>query len=126
MAPVLTSLRNIGTFRTGPLWSGTRNLPNVYHKDLVESSGDPATFGFFLDEKDILYFLVVDGNPCTWAKLHLNVHTAKENDKLFLFNINDSAFRELWPADIHNQLLTLAPGEGRLFKVGSEGLGVNF
>lgn len=126
LAPVMSPLRNIGTFRTGALWNGTQHLHHSHLKDLVECEGDPVTIGFFLDAKDILHLFVVNGNPCAWAKIRLKVHTASEKDKLFFYNLGDKAFRELWPADIHDQLVSLSPGEGRLFKVGGEGMGVNF
>ena len=91
---------------------------------LVECEGDPVTIGFFLDSDERLYLMVVNGNPCAWSRITLKVNV--RHDKLYVFDCADSVFRELWPADLHNQMVTLAPGEGRLFKVGGEGQGQNY
>jgi hypothetical protein len=48
------------------------------------------------------------------------------HERLFFFDVKLRQFRELWPADPQNQLVTLAPGEGRLFRIGGAGAGVNF
>lgn len=125
LGPVLRGLRNIGTFRTGPLWSGTQHLHSSHLAPLVACEGDPVTLGFFQDEAERLYVMVVNGSPCAWAKIVLNVNVA-DGEKLLVFDLNSAQFRELWPADPHHQLVTLAPGEGRLFKVDYAGLSVNF
>lgn len=124
LAPVLRQLHNIGTFRTGALWSGTRNLHNSHRRPLIDCEGDPVTIGYFTGPDEQIYFMVVNGNPFSWSRVTLKVNMDK--DKLYVFNHNDGAFRVLWPPDPHNQLVTLAPGEGRLFKVGGEGLGQNY
>jgi hypothetical protein len=111
-------------FRHGPLWSGTRSLHRSHLNPLVQCEGDPATLGFFKDGEDHLYLMVVNGNPCSWARLTLKVNVMEEN--LYVFDYGDALFRELWPPDPRNQIVLLAPGEGRLFKVGGEGLGQNF
>lgn len=92
---------------------------------LVDCEGDPVTIGFFQDELERLYMMVVNGSPCTWAKITLKVGVSS-GEKLLVFDLNSAQFRELWPADPHQQLVTLAPGEGRLLKVDGSGLGVNF
>jgi len=125
LGPVLRTLHNIGTFRTGPLWSGTQHLHRSHLAPLVACEGDPVTLGFFQDEAVRLHIMVVNGSPCAWAKIVLKVDVS-DGEKLLVFDLNSAQFRQLWPADPHHQLVTLAPGEGRLFKVDSAGLGVNF
>ncbi len=124
LGPVLRKLHNIGTFRTGPLWSGTRHLHRSHLAALVQCEGDPVTIGFFQDAEDRLYLMVVNGDPTAWSRITLKVNVSK--DKLYFFDYGDAVFRELWPPDAHNQMVALAPGEGRLFKVGGEGQGQNF
>ncbi|TFG73731.1 MAG: hypothetical protein E4H27_00245 [Anaerolineales bacterium] len=125
MGSILRVLSNIGTFRTGPLWSGTQYLHHSHLAPLVDCEGDPVTMGFFQYANERLYMIVVNGSPCTWAKITLKVGVSS-GEKLLVFDLNSAQFRELWPADPHQQLVTLAPGEGRLFKVDGSGLGVNF
>ena len=124
LGPVLRGLRNIGVFRSGPLWSGTRHLHRSHLASLVQCEGDPVTIGFFQDAEDRLYLLVVNGDPTSWSRITLKVNVSKE--KLYCFDYGDAVFRELWPPDPHNQMVALAPGEGKLFKVGGEGQGQNF
>jgi hypothetical protein len=126
LGPVLRDLRNVGVFRTGPLWSGTQHLHQSHLDPLVACEGDPVTLGFFQDEKDRLYLMVVNGSPVDWAKITLKVDVRSDDETLLIYDLDDEAFRELWPADPQNQLVTLAPGEGRLFKVDRTGLGVDF
>ena len=125
LGPVLRRLRNIGTFRTGPLWSGTQHLHRSHLAPLVACEGDPVTIGCFQDEAERLYLMVVNGSPCDWTKITLKVDVA-DGEKLLLFEPTSAQFHELWPADPRHQLITFAPGEGRLFKVGRTGLGVDF
>ncbi|MCL5996233.1 MAG: hypothetical protein M1546_09265, partial [Chloroflexi bacterium] len=62
--------------------------------------------------------------PCSWSRITLKINVTEE--KLYVFDYTDGVFRELWPPDPHNQMVLLAPGEGRLFKVGGAGMGQNF
>lgn len=128
MAPVIRALRNIGVFRTGPLWAATQPLHSSHLSPLLDCTGDPVTIGVFQDNADRLHLWVVNGSPVDWASVRLKVDVDPAKQRLFVFNptANEPGFRELWPADPRDQLITLAPGEGRLFKVDSEGLGVNF
>ncbi len=126
LAPALSPLRNIGAFRTGPLWSGTQHLHLSHLSPLVACEGDPATIGFFQDAEDRLHLFVANGSPVDWARITLKVDAAAPDDKLYVYDLHARDFRELWPPDPRNQLVTLAPGEGRLFRVGGGGMGVNF
>lgn len=126
LAPLMQSLRNIGVFRAGPLWSGAQHLHRSHLPPLVDCEGDPVTIGFFQDAEDTLYLMVVNGSPCDWARITLKVDVAQPADKLYVFDPAERLFRELWPPDPRSQMVTFAPGEGRLFKVGGAGLGVNF
>ncbi|MCJ7737258.1 MAG: hypothetical protein MUQ10_08100 [Anaerolineae bacterium] len=130
LAPVLRTLRNVGVFRTGPLWSGTQLLHRSHLAPLLDCDGDPVTIGVFLDGSDALHLLVVNGSPVDWAGLRLKVNVDPAKQRLCVFDFcagdGEGAFAELWPADPHNQLVTLAPGEGRLFKVTSTGLKARF
>jgi hypothetical protein len=127
LAPVMRRLRNVGVFRTGALWSGTRHLQRSHLAPLVACEGDSVTIGFFVDDQDDerLHLMVVNGSPCAWSRITLKVNT---DEKLYFFDVNegDGMFRQLWPPDARNQMVALAPGEGRLFKVGGAGLGQNF
>jgi hypothetical protein len=126
LAPALKGLRNIGTFRTGPLWSGTQHLHRSHLAPQVQCEGDPVTLGFFQDAEDLLYLFVANGSPVDWARVALNVDVPAPDGKLRVFDLAAGEFRELWPPDPRNQMVTLAPGEGRLFKAGGGGLAVNF
>ncbi len=146
MAPVLRGLRNVGVFRTGPLWSGTKAMArqDQWPMPKVLCEGDPVTLGFFVDKGARTHLLVVNGSPCNWSRITLRVDphppsqsttpiadaehalTPALNEKLFWFDPRARQFLELWPADPQNQLVTLAPGEGRLFKIGGAGGGANF
>lgn len=125
MAPVLRTLRTVGVFRTGPLWAGTQPLPRFHAAGGLEATGDPVTIGVFLDGAEVLHLMVVNGSPVDWASLRLKVAVTPEQ-RLTFFDLHANAFRELWPPDPHNQLITLAPGEGRLFRVAADGLRANF
>ena len=125
MAPVLQTLRSVGVFRTGPLWAGTQPLHRSHQAPFLACTGDPVTIGVFLDGRDVVHMMVVNGSPVDWAGIRLSVGEAQDR-KLLVFDLHERVFRELWPADPRNQLVTLAPGEGRLFKIDRDGLGVNF
>jgi hypothetical protein len=125
MAPVLQTLRSVGVFRTGPLWAGTQPLHRSHQAPFLACTGDPVTIGVFLDGRDVVHLMVVNGSPVDWAGIRLSVGEAQDR-KLLVFDLHERVFRELWPADPRNQLVTLAPGEGRLFKIDRDGLGVNF
>ena len=73
LGSTLGNLSNIGTFRTGPLWSGTQHLHRSHLAPLVDCEGDPVTIGFFQDKDTRLYLMVVNGSPCTWAKITLKL-----------------------------------------------------
>jgi len=126
MAPVLSRLSNIGVFRTGPLWDGTRHLHRSHLDPLVECEGDPVTIGFFQDPKGLLYLMVVNGSPVDWSRVTLKVQVPRPEDRLYVLDLASGDFRELWPANPRSQLVTLSPGEGRLFRVGGSGKGVSF
>jgi hypothetical protein len=126
MAPVLRTLQNVGTFRTGPLWAGTQPLHRSHLAPALACEGDAVTLGLFEDPEARLHMMVVNGSPVDWASIHLKVDVDPAQQRLYVFDHHDGAFRELWPADPRDQLVTLAPGEGRLFRVSSEGLRVNF
>jgi hypothetical protein len=83
-----------------------------------------VTIGSFVDANERLHLMVVNGSPCSWSRVTLKVNV--DNESLYLFDYADETFRELWPPDPHNQMITLAPGEGRLFKVGGEGRAQNY
>jgi hypothetical protein len=126
MAPVLGGLRSIGVFRTGPLWDGTRRLHRSHLEPLVECEGDAVTIGFFLDPGERLHLMLVNGSPVDWSRVTLRVRVSRPEDKLYVFDPPGGEFRELWPANPREQLVTFAPGEGRLFRVGGEGKGAGF
>jgi hypothetical protein len=124
LAPVLKQLRNVGTFRTGSLWSSTRHLHRSHLPSFIECEGDPVSIGCFLDGIERVHLMVVNGSPCDWSRITLKVNV--DTEKLYVFDFGDGKFKELWPPNPHNQMVTLAPGEGRLFKIGGEGLGQNY
>jgi hypothetical protein len=126
LAPVLQGLRSIGVFRTGPVWDGTRHLHRSHLDALVECEGDPVTIGFLHDAAGLLHFMVVNGSPVDWSRVTLKVRVSRPEDRLYVFDLVAGEFRELWPADPKSQLVTFAPGEGRLFRVGGGGKGVSF
>lgn len=131
MAPVIRTLRNIGVFRTGPLWAGTQPLHRSHLNPLLGCTGDPVTIGVFQDSEERLHLWVVNGSPVDWASIRLKVDVNPRKQRLYAFDplatdAPQGAFRELWPTNPRNQLVTLAPGEGRLFKIDRQGLGVNF
>jgi len=124
LSPILKRLRNIGVSRTGPLWSGTRKLiPSGEHLG-IDCQGDPVTIGFFLSPENLPYLFIVNGNPCSWARINLKVNI--EEEKLYAVDPVDATIRELWPVNPLNQLVSLAPGEGRLLQIGGTGEGKNF
>ena len=124
LAPLLKRLTNIGTFHHGMLWSGTRHLPTSDEPLSVQVDGDPATIGFFLREDGLRYVMVVNTSPCDWARITLKVRV--NDEKLYHVDPRDGVIRELWPVNPAAQLVSLAPGEGRLFQIGGEGQGKNF
>lgn len=146
MAPVLRGLRSVGVFRTGPVWSGTRSMARADQWPMPKllCEGDPVTLGYLLDAEDRVHVMVVNGSPCSWSRVTLKLdpkapsasavpiaaedaaRTPAMREKLYCFDVKARDFRELWPADPQNQLVTLAPGEGRLFRIGGAGAGVNF
>lgn len=136
LAPVLRSLRNIGVFRSGPLWAGTQPPHRSHRSPLLDCDGDPVTLGVFLDQVERLHLWVVNGSPVDWASVRIKLDVDPQAQRLYVFDMNalnpeapstkQNGFRELWPADPRDQLVTLAPGEGRLFKLDSRGLGVSF
>jgi hypothetical protein len=123
-APILRRLRNIGVCHNPPLWSGTRRLAASGEPLAAEIEGDPATLGIFLGEEGWRYLMVVNANPCEWARLTLKVNV--QDEKLYCVDPRDGVVRELWPPNAKAQLVVLAPGEARLFQVGGEGQGKNF
>lgn len=124
-APVLRRLTSIGTFHHGPLWSGTRAIPTSDEPQSFTVEGDPVTVGQFLRDDGLRYLMVVNANPCSWARLTLSVKVGGD-DKLYHVDPKDAVIRELWPPNPRAQLLALAPGEARLFQIGGEGQGKNF
>ncbi len=92
----------------------------------MECEGDPVTIGFFQDAEELLYLMLVNGSPVDWARVTLKVRVRTPEDRLYAFETDAGEFRELWPADPRSQLVTFAPGEGRLFRVAGSGKGVSF
>jgi hypothetical protein len=124
LAPVLRRLRNVGVFHNGTLWNGTRNLPKSGEHLSVDVKGDQVTAGLFLDEDNQRYLMIVNANPCDWARVTVEVNV--KDEKLYHVDPRDRIIRELWPPNAKAQLVALAPGEGRLFQIGGEGMGKNF
>ena len=75
---------------------------------------------------DLLHLMVVNGSPVDWSRVTLRVQIRGPEERLYAYDSEAREFRELWPANPRSQLVTLAPGEGRLFRVGGAGAGVNF
>jgi hypothetical protein len=124
LAPILRRLRNVGVFHNGQLWSGTRGIPKSGEPLSFNVKGDQVTVGVLLDESGQRYLMVVNANPCDWARISLEVNV--KDEKLYFVDPRDRTIRELWPANPKAQLVTLAPGEGWLFQVGGQGEGKNF
>jgi len=141
LAGRMKDFRSIGVFRTGPVWSGTRQYLNdetdslsfAYWRETIQWSvkptalacvGDPVTLGFFLDQQDQLFVMVVNGNPCSYAAITLKLNTEGQN--LLVVDPATRTVHALWPANPQNQKVLLAPGEGRLFQVGGAGEKSNF
>ncbi|MBI2191631.1 MAG: hypothetical protein HYU36_06585 [Planctomycetes bacterium] len=124
LAPVLRRLRNVGVFHNGSLWSGTRRLQKSGEPLNVNVLGDQVTAGFFLDEHDLRYVLVVNANPCAWARITIEVNVKEE--KLYGVDPRDRTVREIWPPNPKAQLIALSPGEGKLFQIGGQGQAKNF
>lgn len=128
LAPALKGLRNVGTFHHGPLWSGTRRLPQSDEPLSVAVEGDAVSVGLFVRPDEgpdgPRYAMVTNASPCDWARLTLKVNVGEE--KLYCVDPKDGVTRELWPPNARAQLVVLAPGEGRLFQIGGEGQGKNF
>lgn len=123
-APVLRGLTSIGVWHHGPLWSGTRALPGGDEPLSLSVEGDPAVVGLFARDDGQRFAIVVNRNPCQWARLTLKVRV--EAEKLYHVDPKDGVTRELWPPNAKAQLVALAPGEARLFQLGGEGQGKNF
>lgn len=73
LTPALQPLRNIGVFRTGPLWSGAQHLHRSHLSSLVDCEGDLVTIGFLQDAEDRLCLMVVNGSPRDWARVVFNI-----------------------------------------------------
>jgi hypothetical protein len=122
-APVLRKLRSIGVVHTGPLWPGTQFPPDmpehmIPESDLITAEGDPVVIGRFLGPDDQEYLILVSKNPCEWSVVHLRQAKPKP---VFEFDVNTGTFRRPYPDLPDRQPLTLAPGEGRLLRLGGEG-----
>jgi hypothetical protein len=124
LAPVLRKLRNVEVFHNGTLWSGTRRLQRTGERLGIDVKGDQVTVGLFLGDKDLRYVMVVNANPCGWARMSIEVSV--DTEKLYYVDPRDRVVRELWPPNPKSQLVCLAPGEARLFQIGGEGAGKNF
>jgi len=138
LAPVLRTLRSIGVFRTGPVWSGTRALhdtadhirmsenmvPRV-SRLAVNCEGDPVTIGLFLNPEGQLHIFVVNGSHCSPSRIVLRVNH-EEDEELFLIDPVRRRTGGLYPTFPRWQMVALEPGEGRLFRVGGEGEKANF
>lgn len=124
LAPILRRLQNIGVFHNGRLWSGTRRIPASAEPLAFDVKGDQVTVGLFRDERGVRYLMVVNANPCDWARITLEVKL--EDEKLYCVDSRDGAVRELWPPNPRAQMVALSPGEGRLFQIGGKGEGKNF
>ena len=122
LAGELVKLRNVGVFRTGKLWSGTQHLHRSHLPPLVECEGDPVTIGFFMDAEDRLYLMLVNGSPCSWARLTLRVNAGALDE----YHLIRQAYIAPYPPNPRDQMLILAPGEGKLFRVGVKGARTNF
>lgn len=126
-APVLRKLRNIGVFHNGPLWSGMRDLKSCEQHEpgrrsepmSVAVDGDPVTVGFFLDDQDALYLMIVNVNPCDWARIELAVNTPA-HETLYCVDPRHGKVGACSPD------LIFAPGEARLIQVGGKGDGPIF
>lgn len=114
MAPVLRKLESIGVFHAGPLWPMTENLP----RDLLEIEGDPALVGVFRGPDGLIYLMVVSKNPCAWSMLYLKPFIPSP---FFEFDVRNGRWAKPFPRKPERQPLTLAPGEGRLLRLGGEG-----
>ncbi len=124
LAPILRRLRNVGVFHNGDLWSGMRRLTRVREHLTVDVEGDQVTVGFFLDENDLPYLMIVNVNPCDWARITLKVNV--QDERLYFFDPRDRKAYELWPVNPRAQMVVLAPGEAGLIQIGGEGQGRNF
>ena len=114
MAPLLRTLEPIGVYHSGPLWPMTERPP----ADLLKIEGDPALVGVFRGADGLLYLLVVSKNPCAWSMLNLKPFRP---EPIFEFDVRDGSWARPYPRRPENQPLTLAPGEGRLLRLGGEG-----
>lgn len=120
-APTLRKLRSIAVYHTGPFWSGTRALkPDVSQNLGIDCEGDPVTIGFFHDPEKTLHLLIVNKNPCDWARIALKVKLEEKEDILEISPITGSVDTP-WPYSRERLELVLAPGEGRLFRIGGKG-----
>jgi hypothetical protein len=135
IAPVLKKLNSINVCHSGPVWSGTRALRHdqlgldPYHMS-VACEGDPVTIGFSRDDRDVLHLMVVNKNPCEWARATLRIKV--ESDKIVppkgKNKIGEIGLIEYMPEDgklrrpgppgyLGEQTLVFSPGQGRLLCV---------
>lgn len=114
MAAVLRQLRSIGVYHSGPLWPMTQLPPG----DLLEVRGDPCMIGVFQDDGGMLYLMVVSKNPCDWSLVHIKM---RKPLPIFELDVRDGCWAKPYPRQPDCQPLTLAPGEGRLIRIGGEG-----
>jgi hypothetical protein len=117
LAPTLRKLRSIAVYHTGPIWSGTKALmPDLKEHLGVDCEGDPVTIGFFYDPERLLYLMIVNKNPCEWARIALKVNLA-EKEQIWEVSRATGKVGGIWPYNRERLELVFAPGEGRLFKI---------
>ena len=133
-APVLRKLTSTNVYHTGPIWSGTRVIrPDQLTFDpshlSVACDGDPVTIGFFRDDRDVLFLLIVNKNPCDWARvqLHIRVHEDKLKPRKGEKPIGEIGPVEILPDGkparpgppgyLAQQALVFSPGQARLLCV---------
>lgn len=114
MAPVLRGLTSIGAYHGGPAWPMTQRPP----LDLLQLEGDPCLVGTFRGGDGLVYLLVVSKNPCAWSLCYLKPF---EPQPIFEFDVRTGAWAKPYPRKPERQPLALAPGEGRLLRLGGEG-----
>jgi hypothetical protein len=115
-APVLRTLHSRRVYHTGPLWPGTE-LPPL---ETLAADGDPACIGQFTGPDRVTYLLVVSKNPCSWSVVHLKMRGEEAISEL---DPRTGEWVRPWPYNPGRQPLTLAPGEGRLLRIGGESEG---
>ena len=115
LAPILTKLRSVGVYHNGTPWSGTRTIRGHHTSKGVCVTGDQVTVGFFVHEDGQRFAMVVNVNPCDWARVSLRV--CLEGESLYCVDPRDGQPKKLWPVNPADQMVVLAPGEGRLFQI---------